>query len=374
MMAGPIVIAAGGTGGHLFPAEATARALMRRGRKVVLFTDTRGETYADRFAGAEVVQVRSGTPAGRGALGRIVVLGEIAAGILGARGHLKRLRPAMVAGFGGYPSLPTMLAAVQLGLPSLIHEQNAVLGRANRLVAGRVSRIALSLQPTRGVAENSLVDLVGNPVRPAILPVRDRPFVPPADDSRLRLLVTGGSQGARVFGELVPAAVALLPEDLRSRLEIVQQCRAEDLDAAKAAYAAIGLAPRLAPFIDDMPEQLAAAHLCLMRSGASTVAELAVAGRPAILVPYPHATDDHQTANAEALASVGAAEIAQQASLTPPHLARLLARLLGDPAGLARMAAAARGTGRPDAAERLADLIEAMAGRNGDAGDLRRAA
>ncbi len=373
-MAGPIVIAAGGTGGHLFPAEATGRVLMQRGRKVVLFTDTRGGAYADRFAGAEVVQVRSGTPSGRGPLGRIVVFGEIAAGAIGARGHLKRLGTAVVAGFGGYPALPTMLAAVQLGLPSLIHEQNAVLGRVNRLVAGRVSRIALSLQPTRGVAESSLVDLVGNPVRPAIVPVRDRPFMRPQGEGPLRLLVTGGSQGARVFGELVPAAIALLDSALRARLEIVQQCRAEDLEAARAAYAAIGLAPRLAPFIDDMPEQLGLAHLCLMRSGASTVAELAVAGRPAILVPYPHATDDHQTANAEALARIGAAEIAQQVTLTPQSLAALLTRLLGDPDRLARMAAAARGAGRPDAAERLADLIEAMAGRNGDAGDLRRAA
>lgn len=373
-MAGPIVIAAGGTGGHLFPAEATARALMLRGRQVALFTDTRGGAYADRFAGAEVVQVRSGTPSGRGPLGRIAVLGEIAAGVIGARGHLKRLRPAVVAGFGGYPSLPTMLAATRLGLPTLIHEQNAVLGRVNRLIAGRASRIALSLQPTRGVAQNSLVDLVGNPVRPAILPVRDRGYLPPSSDGRLRLLVTGGSQGARVFGELVPAAVALLPEDLRARLDIVQQCRAEDLEAARAAYAALGLAPHLAPFIDDMPEQLAAAHLCLMRSGASTVAELAVAGRPAILVPYPHATDDHQTANAEALAGIGAAEIAPQSSLTPQRLGELLARLFRDPDRLARMAAAARSAGRPDAAEQLADLIEAMAGRNGDLGVLRRAA
>jgi UDP-N-acetylglucosamine--N-acetylmuramyl-(pentapeptide) pyrophosphoryl-undecaprenol N-acetylglucosamine transferase len=373
-MAGPIVIAAGGTGGHLFPAEATARALMQRGRKVALFTDTRGGAYADRFAGAEVVQVRSGTPSGRSPLGRIVVLGEIAAGVIGARGHLKRLRPAAVAGFGGYPSLPTMLAAVRFGVPTLIHEQNAVLGRVNRLVAGRVSRIALSLQPTRGVSESMLVDLVGNPVRPAILTARDRPYPVPSGEARLRLLVTGGSQGARVFGELVPAAVALLDADLRARLDIVQQCRAEDLDAAKAAYAAIGLAPRLVPFIDDMPAQLASAHLCLMRSGASTVAELAVAGRPAILVPYPHATDDHQTANAEALSRLGAAELAQQSTLTPRRLADFLTRLFGDPDRLARMAAAARGAGRPDAAERLADLIELMAGRNGDAGDFRRAA
>jgi UDP-N-acetylglucosamine--N-acetylmuramyl-(pentapeptide) pyrophosphoryl-undecaprenol N-acetylglucosamine transferase len=373
-MTGPIVIAAGGTGGHLFPAEATARVLAGRGRRIALFTDTRGGNYADRFAGGEIVQIRSGTPSGRGALGRIVVLGEIAAGVFGARAQLKRLRPSAVIGFGGYPSLPTMLAAVQLALPTAIHEQNAVLGRVNRLVAGRVRRVVLSFDPTRGAGTGGRAVLVGNPVRAAILEVRETAYQAPERGGRLRLLVTGGSQGARVFGDLLPAAVERLPADLRARLDIVQQCRAEDIDAVRSRYAAAGLAPRLAPFIDDMPAQLAAAHLCVMRSGASTVAELAAAGRPAILVPYPHATDDHQTANAEALAAVGAAELMPQAKMTPDSLAAALSRLLPDGPRLRGMAEAARLAGRPDAAERLADMVEDLAGRNGSHDDARRAA
>lgn len=378
MSAGPVVLAAGGTGGHLFPAEALARTLMARGRRVALFTDDRGGGYADRFAGAEVVRVRSGTPSGRGALGRLVLLGEIAAGIIGARAALKRIAPAAVVGFGGYPALPTMIAATRLHLATVIHEQNAVLGRVNRLLVRRVSRIALSLPETRAVtpADAARAVVVGNPVRPAILAVRDIPYQAPAAGQPIRLLVTGGSQGARIFSDVVPEAIARLPRDIRERLSIVQQARAEDLAAVQALYADLGIAARVETFIRDMPEQLAVAHLCITRAGASTVAELAAAGRPSILVPYLHAMDDHQTANAEALSGQGAALLRPQQAFTAEALATEIENLITAPARLAGMAEAAKRLGRIDAADRLADLVEAIAGRNGGRApsDLRRAA
>jgi len=378
MSAGPVVLAAGGTGGHLFPAEALARVLIARGHRVLLFTDERGGGYADRFPGAEVVRVRSGTPSGRGPIGRLFLLGEIAAGVFGARAALKRAAPAAVVGFGGYPALPTMLAATQLGLPTVIHEQNAVLGRVNRLVSRRVRRIALSLPDTRAMspADAARAELAGNPVRAGILAARDIPYAPPSPGGPVRLLVTGGSQGARIFSEVVPEAIALLPGSVRGRLSIVQQARPEDLAAVQARYIDLGVSARVEPFLRDMAEQIASAHLCVMRSGASTVAELAAAGRPAILVPYQHAMDDHQTANAEALSGQGAALLRPQATLDAEGLATEIECLLAAPARLAAMAQAARNLGRPDAAERLADMVEGLIGRNGHggAGEMRRAA
>ncbi len=378
MSARTVVLAAGGTGGHLFPAEALARALQARGHAVALFTDPRGGNYADRFPGAEIVRVRSGTPSGRGMIGRVALLGEIAAGVFGARAALRRLRPAAVVGFGGYPALPSMIAARRAGLPTVIHEQNAVLGRVNRLLARRVTRVALSLPETRAItpADAGRAEVVGNPVRPAILAVREQPYPVPAGERPFNLLVTGGSQGARIFSEIVPQAVARLSEGLRARLSIVQQARAEDLADVQAAYAGLGVTARVEGFIRDMPEQLAAAHLCIMRSGASSVAELAVAGRPAILVPYPSAMDDHQTANAQALSGQGAAILRPQTGLDAAALADDIETLAAAPARLSAMAEAARRLGRPDAAERLADLVEKLIGSNGGtvSGDLRRAA
>lgn len=378
MSARTVVLAAGGTGGHLFPAEALARALQARGHAVALFTDPRGGNYSDRFPGAEIVRVRSGTPSGRGMIGRVALLGEIAAGVFGARAALRRLRPAAVVGFGGYPALPSMIAARRAGLPTVIHEQNAVLGRVNRLLARRVTRVALSLPETRAItpADAGRAEVVGNPVRPAILAVREQPYPVPAGERPFNLLVTGGSQGARIFSEIVPQAVARLSEGLRARLSIVQQARAEDLAGVQAAYAGLGVTARVEGFIRDMPEQLAAAHLCIMRSGASSVAELAVAGRPAILVPYPHAMDDHQTANAQALSGQGAAILRPQTGLDAAALADDIETLAAAPARLSAMAEAARRLGRPDAAERLADLVEKLIGSNGGtvSGDLRRAA
>lgn len=358
-MAGPVVIAAGGTGGHLFPAQSLAQELAKRGRRVVLMTDDRGHNYAQAFPQAEIVTVPSATFAGRGAVGKGLALLRLARGALAAYFALGRLKPAVVVGFGGYPALPTMFAAARRGLPSVIHEQNAILGRVNRWLAPSVTRIASSFAKLSHLdpALASRVSVTGNPVRPAVLATA-RPYVRSEEPQRFNLFVFGGSQGARVFATLVPAAIAKLPGALRARLDLVQQCRPEDLDAAKARYAALGLRPTLASFFGDMGERLAAAHLVISRAGASTVTELAAVGRPAILIPYPHAMDDHQTANAREMAEAGAAWTFAEAALVADVLAAKITELAQNPVLLETAAAKALSLGRRDAASRLADLVE----------------
>jgi UDP-N-acetylglucosamine--N-acetylmuramyl-(pentapeptide) pyrophosphoryl-undecaprenol N-acetylglucosamine transferase len=264
-----------------------------------------------------------------------------------------------VVGFGGYPSIPTVVAAVTRKIPVILHEQNALLGRANRRLAIRARAIATSFPQVMGLPPGSVPSFTGNPVRPGILAVRDLPYAVPVLDGKFRILVMGGSQGAHVFSEVVPVAAGLLPEPLRARLSIVQQCRPEDIEAVRIAYEAAGIDAELSTFFTDMPQRLTACHLAVARSGASTVAELGVAGRPAILVPYPFATDDHQRANADAFAEGGAAWIIGQRSFSPLLLAERIESLMRSPDALAAAAAAARDAGRPDAAERLADLVVA---------------
>ncbi|MBM3503391.1 MAG: undecaprenyldiphospho-muramoylpentapeptide beta-N-acetylglucosaminyltransferase [Alphaproteobacteria bacterium] len=358
-----IILAAGGTGGHLFPAQALADQLLTRGHRLALVTDRRGVDLGGAFARVSHHVVRAGTFAGRGWPGKIRGLYEIVAGILQARALLPRLLPHAVVGFGGYPSLPTMLAAARLGIPAAIHEQNAVLGRVNRLLAARVSAIALShaktaLLPVRAAA---LRRVTGNPVRGAFATARERAFVAPGDRQPLRVLVLGGSQGARVFSQVVPEAVRRLAMEAQRRLHIVQQSRAEDMEQARAVYRDTAATADLATFFPDVVEHMAAAHVVISRSGASTVAEIAVVGRPALFVPYPHATDDHQAANARSLADAGAAWILRQDAFTPEQLAERLTAILANPAMLVSMAAAARAAGIADAAHRLADLVEAIA-------------
>jgi UDP-N-acetylglucosamine--N-acetylmuramyl-(pentapeptide) pyrophosphoryl-undecaprenol N-acetylglucosamine transferase len=352
------VLAAGGTGGHLFPAEALAARLLAQGAAVSLTTDDRVEAFSARLPDVAVRQVRAGRLGG-GPLRAAFGIADIAVGIVQARRLLRQWRPAAVVGFGGYPSVPTMIAAAQLGLPTVIHEQNAVLGRANRMLAARARAIATGFPETIGLRPQDRGRAVqtGNPVRPAILAVGARPYAPPAPGGTVELFVFGGSQGASVFAELVPAALALLPAELRSRLHLCQQARPEDRDGVVARLAALGIAAEVESFFTDMPERLARAHLVICRAGASTIAELAAAGRPALLVPYPHATDDHQTANARGLAATGGGWMLSQAELTAAILAERLATLLGDPAALQLAAAAARGFARDDAAERLAALV-----------------
>lgn len=361
-MSATYVLAAGGTGGHLFPAEALARLLVAEDGTVHLLTDRRADAFAASVPGVTIDLVRAGQLGG-GPLHAAYGLAELAVGMMQARRLLRRLAPAAVVGFGGYPSVPTMLAAAQLGLPTLIHEQNVVLGRANRLLAPRARRIATGFAATRGLrdADRGRAVHTGNPVRPAIHAVGALPYTAPQPGGIIELLVVGGSQGARVFGEIVPPALARLPADARARLHVSQQARQEDKDAVAAHYREIAIAADIESFFNDMPERLRRAHLVICRAGASTVAELAAAGRPAILVPYPHATDDHQTANAGEFAKAGGGWAVSQTEFTPEALAERLAALLADPPALAGAAAAARRFGRDDAAEHLARLVRELA-------------
>ncbi|GAC1348379.1 MAG: undecaprenyldiphospho-muramoylpentapeptide beta-N-acetylglucosaminyltransferase [Acetobacteraceae bacterium] len=357
----PIVIAAGGTGGHFFPAEALAKELIVRGHRIALMTDGRsgGETSAV-FAGRDVFVLQGAGIAGRGVRRAAQACVALAAGTAQARTILAGLDAAVIVGFGGYPCVPPVLASRLLRRrPSVIlHEQNAVLGRANRTLARFADRLALGLPGTRRLPPRPAPVVTGNPVRPAIAALAGQPYAPPEPDGPIRLLITGGSQGARVFSEAVPAAVALLPAPLRTRLRITQQCRPEDLERVRAAYAGLGVAAELSPFFADMAALLGAAHFVIARAGASTVAELAVAGRPALLVPLPHAIDGHQSYNAAAVD----AGVLEQAEFErhPAVLAEALQLRLGCPDMLAVQAHAMAAHGLPDAAARLADLVEHM--------------
>ncbi|MCS6891579.1 MAG: undecaprenyldiphospho-muramoylpentapeptide beta-N-acetylglucosaminyltransferase [Rhodovarius sp.] len=358
-MARAIVIAAGGTGGHLFPAEALAAELTARGERVALMTDARSSAFmSPAFAAAERFVLKGEGIAGRGLWRALRGAMGLAVGTLQARRILARLHAGAVVGFGGYPSIPPALAALSFGSrrPALIlHEQNGVLGRANRLLARQADALALSFPETARVPAGARAVVVGNPVRPAIAALAGEPL--PGLDGALRLLVLGGSLGARVFADLVPPAVAALPPALRARLLLTQQCRTEDLDRVRAAYRELGVPAELSPFFGDIAGRLAAAHLVLARAGASTVAELACAGRPALLVPLPGAIDDHQSANARILAAAGAARLLPEAGLTPARLAEEIAALLGTPERLLAAHRAAAALGRPAAVRELADLV-----------------
>ena len=350
----PIVVAAGGTGGHLFPAEALAAELVRRGHRVALMTDKRGAAMS-AFPAGEVFALRGAGIAGRGVLRAGSAALALAAGAVQARIILARLQAAAVVGFGGYPSVAPVLASRTLRPRPVVvlHEQNAVLGRANRQLARFADRLALGMADTRRVPAGIEAAYTGNPVRPAVLALAGQAYAAPAPDAPVQLLVTGGSQGARVFSDAVPAAVALLPPALRGRLHVTQQCRTEDLARVRAAYAAAGVAAELSSFFTDLPARLADTHLMIGRAGASTVAELCVIGRPALLIPLPGAIDGHQAFNA---AASGATVLEQADAQDPAILAAAIASALADPAPLA---AAIASHGRPDAAARLADLVEA---------------
>jgi UDP-N-acetylglucosamine--N-acetylmuramyl-(pentapeptide) pyrophosphoryl-undecaprenol N-acetylglucosamine transferase len=356
----PIVIAAGGTGGHFFPAEALAAELVARGHRIVLMTDARsGGLSSPTFAGREQYIIRGAGIAGRGAWRGAKAVGSLAAGVVQARAILARIGAASVVGFGGYPCVAPIVAARLLRHRPVVilHEQNAVLGRANRFLAARADVLGLGFQDTKRVPAGTRTEVTGNPVRPGITALAQTSYV--AATNRIRLLVLGGSLGARIFSDVVPAALRSLPDALRAKLSVVQQTRPEDLERVKAAYAADGIAAELSPFFPDVAARLVAAHLVIARAGASTVAELSVAGRPSILVPLPGAIDDHQSANARALAEAGGAWVVAQPQFTPEFLAERLGELLASPTGLTEAAVAARSQARPDAASRLADLVEA---------------
>lgn len=356
------VVAAGGTGGHMFPAEALSRELTARGWRIVLATDARGERYAAQFPAEERLALDAAT--GRGPLGLAKAGRAIGRGVFQARAALSRLDAAVVVGFGGYPSAPALVAALSQRRPTLIHEQNSVLGRTNRMLAPCVDQVLTGFPETRRLPARLKrpVVHVGNPVRDAVCALHDRAWAPPKGRSAIRILATGGSQGARLLSEAVPQALAALPQGLKGRLEVWQQARPENLEAAQAVYGAAGIRAEVAPFFSDMAERLARAHLVIGRAGASTCAELTVAALPSILVPFKAAMDDHQTTNARLLEQAGAAVVISEDDFTPETLARVLAERLGDSARLAAMSAAARSIALPDAAIRLADQVETVAG------------
>lgn len=350
-----VLLAAGGTGGHLFPAEALATALDKRGVAVDLATDHRAAHF--KFPARAVHVIPSATVRGRDPISLARTATLLAVGTAKAWSLIRRIKPNVVVGFGGYPTVPPLLAASWYGVPTLLHEQNGVMGRANRFLAPRVTAIATGFRILKNFNPQwqSKITFTSNPLRPQVIAAAKTPYA--TSNAKVQLLVFGGSQGAHVMAEIVPSAVAQLSAELRARLSLVQQVRAEDLDAVRAAYARLAVGAEFAPFFADLPARMAAAHLIISRSGASTVAELSAIGRPAILVPLPHALDQDQFVNAGVLEECGGAIRIEQRDFTPERLAAELTALLQDPTRLARMAQAAKGAGSTDAADRLADLV-----------------
>ena len=350
-----IVLSAGGTGGHLFPAEALSRELIKRGRSIIVMTDARFAHYATQFPGARIQTVPSSP------FNAITAPFKIAAGIAVALARLMKLKPAAVIGFGGYPSVPVMLAATLLRLPTAIIEQNAVVGRANRLLMNKVKLVAAAFPISRfAPADASKVVLTGNPLRPEVEALWAAPYNVPEAGGPVRLLVFGGSQGARALSEIVPAALTRLPHDMKMRLSVVQQCRPEDIEQVREIYRNAEIRAELQNFFIDLPRRMVETHLVIARSGAGTVAELMAIGRPAILVPLPGALDDNQTPNADILARADAGWRVAQRDLRPDFLAQMLINIFSDPLALARRAAAAHALATPNAAGKLADAVQSI--------------
>jgi len=360
-----IILAAGGTGGHIFPAMALKDELLRRGHDVSLITDSRGYHYRDYFEDIKIRKINSVNFSGRGKLARLMALPGLIRSISDAKFILKSLKrpPGVVVGFGGYPSFPSLKAALSLKIPTCIHEQNAVLGRVNRYLAKSVDAVALSFEKTlkTRLEKYAQVIVTGNPVRREIVELGDK-FYPDIGEERIfRILVIGGSQGASIFSDVVPQAISTLPRALQRRLQITQQCRAEDIDRVREIYADTRIAVELSTFIADIPQCLEWAHMVIGRAGASTVAELTVSGRAAILVPYPHATDNHQIENARDLVLNGGAWLFNQKEFNAAELAKLLQRLAKRPRDVWRASEDARKIGKPFATKDLADLVERLA-------------
>ena len=358
-----LFLAAGGTGGHMVPAHALAGELRARGHHVMLITDERGARIPGLFEGVESHILPAGRLGG-GPLGWLKAGRSVLAGRSQARALYREYEAQAVVGFGGYPALPALLAASAARIPTILHEQNALLGRVNRLLAGEARAIATAYPRVERLkpAYAAKTVLVGNPVREAIVRLGEIPFPPFDELAPLKILVTGGSQGASILSRIVPAGLGRLPASLRMRLQVVQQCRPDDIDQVREAYRLLGVPAEVMTYIGDMPDKLGDAHLIIGRAGASTIAELTAAGRPAILVPLPSAADDHQTANAREMAAAGGARMIAQKDFTPETLARQISFLVKDPQALANAAARSLSVGRPHAARDLADLVERVAG------------
>ncbi|GAA4724321.1 undecaprenyldiphospho-muramoylpentapeptide beta-N-acetylglucosaminyltransferase [Sphingomonas lutea] len=357
------VLAAGGTGGHMVPAHALAAELKSRGHGVLLITDERGARFPGLFKDVPVHILPAGRIGG-GPLGWL----RTARAVMRGRGEAKRIykehTPDAVIGFGGYAAFPALLAASAMNIPTILHEQNAVAGRTNRLLAGDAAALATAYDQVERYRPSykAKIVLVGNPVREIVSRLGELPYPPFDEIAPLKILVTGGSQGASIFADVVPEGLGKLQPWLRRRLQVVQQCRPDDIDAVRDRYARLGIPAELMTYIEDLPEKLGDAHLVIARAGASTVAELTAAGRPAILVPYPAATDDHQTANAREMTAAGGARTIQQSGFTPDVLARQIEAMAADPVALSNAASRALSVGRPHAARDLADLVERVGG------------
>ncbi|MBV0912858.1 UDP-N-acetylglucosamine--N-acetylmuramyl-(pentapeptide) pyrophosphoryl-undecaprenol N-acetylglucosamine transferase [Anianabacter salinae] len=364
-----LVIAAGGTGGHMFPAQSLAEIMLRRGWRVTLTTDARGARYTGGFPhSVEVEQVSSATFARGGIVAKAGVPLRIAGGALSASWRFLRDRPDVVVGFGGYPTIPALSAAVALRIPRMIHEQNGVLGRVNRLFGGRVHAIACGTWPTKHLPGGVEAIHTGNPVRALVHDKAGAPYIPPGDYP-MSVLVIGGSQGARVMSDAVPPAIAALPAEILRHLRIAHQARPEDIERVAQFYAQAGIDAEVEPFFSDVPRRMAEAQLVISRAGASSVADISVIGRPAILIPFAAATEDHQTANAQALVDAGGAIRLPERKATPEALTEQIESVLGNPRGAAQMANAALSCGKPDAASDLADMVQALAGTGKEAQD-----
>lgn len=352
-----VMLAAGGTGGHLYPAEALAQELLNRGHRVVIVTDKRGSAFQNLGDKVRIDCVRAATfkP---GIVSKLKAVLNIGLGILQAAVLLRKYKPNLIVGFGGYPSFPTVFAGQKMGYKTILHEQNGILGKANLWLAPAADRIAVSMPGTKGIREGDGGKMVvtGNPVRAAICAVRDRPY-PPLTGA-FSIFITGGSQAAKVFSDVMPEAVRQLPEDIRSRLIVVHQCKEQDVAATAERYRSVGVKAETKAFFNDMPERLSACHLFIGRSGASTVAEIAVVGRPAIFVPYPGHADQQQKHNAGLISSRGGAWVLEQGNLTPETLARQIENLAKNPPMLENAAKAAKSCGQPEAVKKLADLVE----------------
>lgn len=358
-----VVIGAGGTGGHMFPASAFAAEMKKRGWRVGLMTDERGRKYTNGFEADWIINVKAATFASKRP-DKLIGSGlKIFAGIQEARVKLKQEKASLVAGFGGYPAFPALAAAGRTGVPIIIHEQNAVLGRVNRFFAKNARILAYGFERLDRLPAAALPykRVVGNPVRASILTIGNLPYPALTDDGPISILVIGGSQGARLFGDIIPKAICDLPERLRARVQVVQQVREEQIDEVRALYNAHGVGNELSPFFSDMPERLANTHFVISRSGASSVTELAVVGRPSLLIPLAIAMDDHQTGNAETLMMAGAADVLSEKDFTPENTSQILAERFADLAGLRARADAARSVAHVNAASDLADLAESVA-------------
>lgn len=357
-----LIIAAGGTGGHMFPAQALAEAMLRKGWRVRLSTDPRGARYAGGFPHVVEIETLSSATFARGGLfSKVIAPFRIAGGILSATLRMIRDKPAIVVGFGGYPSIPSVTAAWILRLPRVLHEQNGVLGRVNQIFAKRVDVVACGTWPTKLPAGVEGVP-TGNPVRSTVMDRAGAGYIAPGDYP-MSLVVMGGSQGARILSDIVPAAVAALPDHMRRNLRVAHQARVEDVDRVSAAYSEAGIDADVKSFFNDIPRRLSEAQLVISRSGASSVADISVIGRPSILVPFAAATADHQTANARGLVDAGAAILIPERMLEPVTLAEQMELVLSNPQAAEKMALAALSQGRPDATERLVEIVETRAKR-----------